>query len=291
MSVPRRILVLGAGYLARFVAAALPATTPLVEVRRRVPETAPRAHAGIVRLAADVTTAEGASRIGRELDAAPAATTDVLFMLPPSGLGETVPAQALAGLLDVLTRHGARRVVVVSSSGIYAEEQGGEVSAATPVVADNLRAARLAAIEQAWHDSGLAVSVVRLAGIYGPGRIIGRDGVLAGRTLPGEAAAWLNLVRAEDAARALLAALDAPRLVPVALIADGHPARRGDYYALLASLLGAPAPRFGETRPARGGSKRCNPAASWQALGLEPLWPDWRTSLRALVAEDSAGGA
>lgn len=289
MTAPRRILVLGAGYLARFVAAALPATTPLVEVRRRVPEAMSPARDGIVRLAADVTTGEGVTRLERELEAAPAAT-DVLFMLPPSGLGEAPPARALAGLLDALARHGVRRVVVVSSSGIYAEEQGGEVTAATPVIAGSPRAARLAAIEQAWRDSGLAVSVVRLAGIYGPGRIIGRDGVLAGRTLPGEAAAWLNLIRAEDAARALLAALDVPRLVPVALIADGNPVRRGDYYALLASLLGARAPHFDEAPPARGGSKRCNPAASWQALGLEPLWPDWRASLRALVAEDAAGG-
>jgi len=289
VSEPRRVLLLGAGYLARFVTAALPAATPLIEVRRRVPPARPPARSGRVRVAADVTTADGVSRIARQLETG-AGETDVLFMLPPSGLGEHAPADALGPLLGVLGRHGVRRVAVVSSSGIYAEEQGGEVTAATPVDADNPRARRLAAIEQAWIDSGLAVSVVRLAGIYGPGRIIGRDGVLAGRSLPGAPTAWLNLIRAEDAARALLAALDAPRRVPVALIADGNPMRRGDYYALLASLLGAPAPRFGEARPARGGSKRCNPAASWRALGLAPLWPDWRASLAALLAED-AGGA
>ncbi|MEQ8663620.1 MAG: NAD-dependent epimerase/dehydratase family protein [Gammaproteobacteria bacterium] len=286
----RPTLLLGAGYLARFVVAALAPAAAITCVRRTPPAAVTDARAAW--LAADVTASADVAALAAQLAADPRSAGgggDVVFMLPPSALGNAAPADALAPLLAMLVARDTRRAVLVSSSGIYDADDDTVVSAASVVAPRSSRAMRLAAIESTWTTSGLDVSVLRLAGIYGPGRVIGRASVRAGTPLPGAADAWLNLIHVTDAARAIVAALDRPAPLPVALIADGNPVRRGDYYGGLAALLGAPPPRFDGASATRGGSKRCDPTASWQALDCVPAWPHWRRALAVLVADADAG--
>lgn len=271
-------LVIGAGYLARFLVENLPGAGPIITVRRTV---LPAGGAARVRpLACDVTAADAARVLAPALHGfdGPA-----FFLLPPSGLGAGAPAARLAPLFAALAATRARCVVLASSTGIYDEGGDAQVSAATRPAPVSARAQRLADIEQAWRESGLPVRIVRLAGLYGPGRIIGRDAIAAGRPLPGDPAGWLNLVRAEDAAAALGAAARAVDENGVYLISDGTPVRRGDYYAWLAQLLGRPLPAFDPADARRGGSRRCDPADSWHRLGLQPRYPDIRASLRELL--------
>jgi nucleoside-diphosphate-sugar epimerase len=273
-------LVIGAGYLARFLAGQLPGEGPVVAVRRSAPSTpgAPR----VVPLACDVTTSDAARVLTPALRGfeGPA-----FFLLPPTGFGSAAPAQALATLFSVLSAARVRRVVVASSTGIYGEEAGATVGAATPPRPASPPARQLADIEQAWRDSGLPCRIVRLAGLYGPGRIIGRDAILQGRALPGDPGGWLNLVRAEDAAAALVAAALTTDESETYLISDGAPVQRREYYSCLAQLLGRPPPQFDPAEARRGPSRRCDPAESWRRLGLEPRYPDFRTSLAGLVAD------
>ncbi|MEQ8233930.1 MAG: NAD-dependent epimerase/dehydratase family protein [Gammaproteobacteria bacterium] len=286
MSVPTQTVVLGAGYLAHFLHEAMPRTAPVTWVRR----TRPAAGARLDHVALDVTRAADVARLGSVIDGALARVTalDVVFMLPPSGLGSAVPAVALAPLLAMLRARPVRRAVVISSSGIYEEDDGACIDATTPVAPRSPRAQRLDAIEQAWRAALDEVSVLRFAGIYGPGRVIGRDAVLSGKPLPGAPEAWLNLIHAADGARAIVAALRLAHTLPLGLIADGNPVRRGDYYAALAALLGAAPAQFSGAAQARGRSKRLDPRASWNALGCAPQWPDYRLALATLVGADDA---
>lgn len=272
-------LVIGAGYLARFLVEQLPGEGPIIAVRRSALPL-PGAHR-VVPLACDVTTADAARVLAPALQRfdGPA-----FFLLPPTALATGAPARALATLFSVLSAAGVRRVVVASSTGIYDADAGATVSAATPPAPRSPRAKRLADIEQAWRESGLPCRIVRLAGLYGPGRIIGRDAILEGRTLPGDPDGWLNLVRAEDAAAALLAAAVTADESEAYLVSGGTPVRRGDYYACVAQLLGRPLPDFDPAEARRGASRRCDATDSWRRLALQPRHPDLRASLRELLA-------
>ena len=278
MSNPSAALVIGAGYLSTFLVDALPGDGPVIAVRRTA---LPAGGAVRVRpLACDVTAADAARTLASALRGFDGT---VFILLPPSGLGAGAPAATLAPLFSALATTRARGVVLASSTGVYDEGGDARVSAATQPAPVSARAKRLADIEQAWRGSGLPCRIVRLAGLYGPGRIIGWDAIAEGGALPGDPAGWLNLVRAEDAAAALCAAACAAEEDAPYLISDGTPVRRRDYYACLAQLAGRPLPAFDPGRARRGGSRRCDPSDSWRRLGLQPRYPDFRASLRDLL--------
>jgi nucleoside-diphosphate-sugar epimerase len=84
--------------------------------------------------------------------------------------------------------------------------------------------------------------VLRFAGIYGPGRLIGAVGLRAGKPIAGDPNGWLNLIHVADGANAVVAAID--RGQGVYNVADGSPVLRCDFYSYLAELIGAGFPTF-----------------------------------------------
>ncbi|MEX2482598.1 MAG: NAD-dependent epimerase/dehydratase family protein [Gammaproteobacteria bacterium] len=279
---PAGALIIGAGYLAGFLVDGLLPATPVIAVRRSQGPQAPRS--GLTSVACDVTSATGARILAPVLRDFQGT---VFCLLPPSVLGPRDPHTCFARLFELLRASACRGAVLASSTGIYDKDMDVEITAATPIDPGTARARRLQAIEQCWQDSGLPCQVLRLAGLYGPGRIIGRSTILAGEALAGDAQAWLNLLRAEDAAAALLAAARATT-PGVAVVSDGRPLRREEYYGVLAQLLGRAPPAFDGQAGRRGGSRRIDPAASWARLGIAPRYTDVRRSLAALVAEETS---
>lgn len=277
MSAP--LAVIGCGYLGRFVLDALPAAPHLALTRGSARHAELRSR-GACPHALDVAAAAAPARLAGLVAAA--GCRAALLLLPPSALGGAAAA-VVRGLGQALREAGVQRAVLASSTAVYGEHAGAEVDAATPTPGAGVRAVQLAAIEQAWLASAPAGRVARLAGLYGPGRVVGRSTVEAGEPVPGDADAWLNLVRAEDAVAALLAQL-AEAVPSVVLVSDGTPVRRGDYYGHLATLLGRASPRFvGEGGGRGGGSRRCDPRASWHALGCQPRYGDYRAGLADLL--------
>ena len=87
--------------------------------------------------------------------------------------------------------------------------------------------------------------MLRLAGLYGPGRVPRSFDVAAGRPIAGSPDAYLNLIHVDDAARAVVAAAAAgPVTDRLYGLSDGHPSTRGEYARLLATQLGAAPPAF-----------------------------------------------
>jgi len=210
----------------------------------------------------------------------------VFVTLPPSGLPRGAEGATMMRLCAVLESADITRIVVASSSAVYAAVDA--VQADSPTAAGEPRARTLLDIEAALCATAHEVRNVRLGGLYGPSRIIGREQLARGESLPGDGTEWLNLVHVEDAARALVAAAYAPQAPSYTLITDDQPVQRAAYYARLAALLGAAPPRFdGSPRRARA-SRRCESAASWRALGLAPLYPSVMQALDELVRADSA---
>jgi nucleoside-diphosphate-sugar epimerase len=132
--------------------------------------------------------------------------------------------------------------------------------------------------------------VLRLAGIYGPGRHYLVDQLRDGS---GEVAGLghyrLNLIHRDDIAGAIWAAFNAPAGVPngVFNVADDGSAPKAEIAAFLAQKLGLPAPRFtGE--PAQG-RRRITPDRVIandkikRVLGWRPLYPTYRDGYAAIL--------
>lgn len=266
-------LLLGYGYLGEAIARQLK-PTPVIGVNR---SGATPASNNTQVTAADILSADGikhlpVSLLEREQTA--------FFLLPPSAYGAGQPDACLAPLIRCLESSAVNRVVVASSSGVYADG-GAEINYYdSPTPAESARVKRLLMVEQCWLRANLNVTVVRLAGLYGPARVIGKSSVLQGKPLAGNGDSWLNLIHIDDAARAMLAASELVQHTAPLLVTDGTPIRRRHYYGELAALLDAPAPRFDQARARAHGSGRLDSRASWSALNTRPIYADFRLALR-----------
>lgn len=175
---------------------------------------------------------------------APAGRTVFYFAPPPGG-----------GLLDTRMRNfcaaiGPReapaRVVYISTSGVYGDCGGAWVTEATPTAATTSRARRRLDAEAALLAWGrqLAVPVVilRVTGIYGPGRLPLRRLQEGMPVLREEEAPPTNRIHADDLAALCLAAAERGSAGEIINVSDGRPGTMTEYFNLAADLLGLPRP-------------------------------------------------
>jgi nucleoside-diphosphate-sugar epimerase len=110
-----------------------------------------------------------------------------------------------------------------------------------------------------------SANVLRLSGIYGPGRLLARiESLRAGEPVAGNPDAWLNLIHVEDAARAAVACANRGTPGAAYLVSDDRPVTRREYFLRLAEVTNAAPPVFSQldepgTR-SRGLNKRCDNA-------------------------------
>ena len=257
-------LIIGAGYLGRRLAALLPDERHLT---RRA------ARPGVIPL--DCNEARSWAGLAALEGKGPALC--VYFCVPPG----RIDGRLFPDFLRRLARLGGQRAVLVSSTVVYGRRER-EVDADSAVSIDSPRAERQYRLEQDWLNAMDNACILRLAGIYGAGRVIGRAGILAGETLQGRAEAWLNLIRADDAATLLKRMGEMAQPARVELGADGSPVRRRDYYAFLAQRLGRPPPGFDQAG-INGGGRRCDNRKTRRRTGWQPAFPDYRAGLAGLV--------
>jgi nucleoside-diphosphate-sugar epimerase len=199
--------------------------------------------------------------------------------------------------------------IYISTTGVYGNARGDWVDEDTPPnpQRDGGRAS-LAAEEAVWAsrcaDRGV---VLRLAGIYGPGRIPFQDKLRAGEAIPAVSTGHLNLIHVDDAAAVVVAAseqeqstgdpLNRPSASSghgskrrVYCVSDGRPVERGEYYREVARLIGAPPPAFvtpdpNSPRAARAeADRRVKNSRMLAELGVELQYPDYRSGLAAILA-------
>ena len=200
-------------------------------------------------------------------------------------------AVIVEGLRRTLDRLEGRvgRLVASGTIGVYGDHSGDWVDEATAPnpTSDSGRIALDAEGVVATFRARAKVpaTVLRLAGLYGPGRIIGRSAIQAGEPITSAPSAFLNLVHLDDAATAMVAAAQADSPGPLYLVADDRPIRREAYYEELARILAAPPPRF-EADERDSPSRRVSNRRIKDELGFSPRFPDVRDGLRALLDAD-----
>jgi nucleoside-diphosphate-sugar epimerase len=192
--------------------------------------------------------------------------------------------EGLRNLLAALgVQTGLRRFFFASSSAVYAQAAGEWVDEDSETAPTEFRGRILLAGEALARAGPCPATVLRLGGIYGPGRTRLLDEVRAGRArfVPGR---FTNRIHRDDAAAALAHLARLPVAQDVYLGVDCDPAEERVVYAWLAERLGAPPPRAAEAAPSgrRAGSKRCR-NARLLAAGYRFRHPTFREGYAALL--------
>ena len=193
----------------------------------------------------------------------------------------------LKNTLSWLEQHGQRpkRLLFVSSSGVYAQKDGEWVDETSPALSTNYSGRIILDAERVALDSGIAASVVRLTGIYGPGRewLLGQ--VRKGYRVAVEPPLYGNRIHADDAAGLLAFLLEADRqgkaLDDCYIGVDNAPAPLAEVVDWLRERLGI-TEWAAEASVRRAGSKRCSNARA-KALGWEPRYSSYREGYAAIL--------
>lgn len=154
----------------------------------------------------------------------------------------------------------------------------------------------LRASERAWLDEGIAgrAVVLRLAGIYGPGRHLFVNQLRAGvREFGGCGESYLNLIHCEDAAASLAHGIERAELSGVYNVVDDEPAQRGEIIGWLAGRLGVGEVRFTGESGARGQRRRSVYGAPnrrvsnarMRATGWRPQYENYRSGYSAILGD------
>lgn len=138
------------------------------------------------------------------------------------------------------------RIVYISTSGVYGDCDGRWIDEDEPLKPQTDRAQRRADAEAAlrgWSaDGGRDVVILRVPGIYGPGRLPVERLQRGLPVLRDSESPFSNRVHAHDLARAAILAAQRGRPGQAYNIADGHPTTMADYFTRCARLLGLPEP-------------------------------------------------
>jgi nucleoside-diphosphate-sugar epimerase len=281
-----RRLIFGCGYLGYRVANGwLNEGDEVFAVTRDQQRAAELHTAGIVPIVADVTCPETLSDLPQ--------TDTVLFAVGYDRSSQRgIHDVYVDGLRHVLAALAADtgRVVYVSSTGVYGQRDGAwvdELDACNPT-----RAGGKACLEAEQllrdHRLGVRSIILRMGGIYGPGRIPRARELAAGSVIQAPSEGYLNLIHVDDAARVVAVAAASSTAPALYCVCDGHPVIRGDYYRYLAQRIGAPKPRFASSphdSPAArraASSKRVSNARLRATLDVRLEYPSYREGLDAI---------
>ena len=272
-----RILLAGCGDLGERVAQRLRARGDEVWALRRQPPA--RGGHGIHWLRGDLTDPASLHEL-------PVGITRLVYLPAPATRDKAayraIFVDGLRHLLDALDGRQLGRVVLVSSSAVYGEHDGDWVDEATPTGPPGFNGAVLLEAEEWLAEQSLPSTVLRLAGLYGPGRLQLIERLRAGQLrVPRETPHWANRIHVDDAAAAVAHLLQLKSPQPLYLGVDDTPMPLDELYDFLAALIDAPLPAEGAA-PAGVGSKRLR-NARLRASGWAPQWPDAREGYAALL--------
>ncbi len=277
-----RALIAGCGYVGGALAAQMTAAGHMVYGLRRTPGALPiGVRPWLADLARPDTLREPPSTFDTLVYAvgAEAFTEDAYRMAYVDGLEH---------LLDALERVAElpRRIVFTSSTGVYGESDGAWLDEDSPTAPRGFSGTVLLEAEDLLQARTPHAVVVRLGGIYGPGRTRlieqvrqGEAQCVEGRT------AYLNLVHRDDAAGMLAHILTLDTPAPLYLGVDGQPVERCALLQWIAAELGVPAPPTvpGADAPRQRGGNRRFTNARLMATGYTFRFPDYRAGYAPLL--------
>ncbi len=169
---------------------------------------------------------------------------DVYYFAPPPAVG--TEDTTLQHFLANLTKHLPRRIVLISTTGVYGDSQGewiDESSALNPVADRAKRRYFAEQLLQSWAEKyATEYIILRVPGIYA------RDRLPLARLQKGlpvvkeSEAGFTNRIHADDLAQVARAAMHTPLKNQIYNVTDGNPSTMTDYFNQVADFAGLPRP-------------------------------------------------
>ncbi|POA34873.1 MULTISPECIES: NAD-dependent epimerase/dehydratase family protein [unclassified Pseudomonas] len=195
--------------------------------------------------------------------------------------------QGLQHVLEWLNDYGQepKRLLFVSSSSVYGQQNGEWIDETSPTQAAGYSGRVMLEAEQIASNSGIPASLVRLTGIYGPGREWLLSQVRQGYRVAVDPPLYANRIHVDDAAGLLafllLRAERDEALDDCYIGVDDAPAPLAEVVGWLREYLGVT--EWSEDASVRRtGSKRCSNARA-KALGWTPRYPSYREGYAAIL--------
>jgi nucleoside-diphosphate-sugar epimerase len=287
-----RVLIVGCGYVGLPLGAELARLGHEVYGLRRSLETSDLTRAGIKPIVGDITQPALLPLLQPNFDWV------VNTISSSQGGVEDYRAVYLEGtkrLVEWLQGAGSLgKYVYTSSTSVYAQADGSWVTEESPTDPKSETSRVLVETESVLLDQvtahGFPAVILRLAGIYGPGR-----GHLFHQLLRGEArladggSRLINMIHRDDAAGAILAALERGSPGEVYNVVDDEPVTQRDFFQWLVERLGLPIPPVAEATESAGRkrgvtNKRVSNRKLRLALACELKYPTFRQGYAAEIA-------
>lgn len=273
-----RILIAGCGDLGADLGAWLAQAGHEVYGLRRRPEPLP---APLNTLQADLTQADSLRSIPRDWDV-------VYFIATPGAYNEAAYRRTYIDGLNYLLRHlnpsALRRLVVVSSTSVYHQNQGEWVDETSPTEPSSFSGQTVLAMEGIALAHPASPVVLRFGGIYGPGRERMLRKVKNGEACADNPPQYTNRIHRDDAVGMLRHVHDSEIPPGVYLGVDDTPCSQCELMDYLAGELGLPTPARANAadKPTKAGSKRCR-NDKIKATGYQCRYPSYRDGYAGLL--------
>jgi nucleoside-diphosphate-sugar epimerase len=285
-----RIVIAGCGDIGKATGALLVADgNEVFGIRRSQAAIAP----GIELVAADLCEPD-------QLRSLPSAIDVLIYAAAADGFSDQAYERAyVIGLRNVLSAVGGGslcRVIFVSSTSVYAQNDGAWVDEDSVTLPTGFSGQRLlqaeAMLAEESRAMGCVSSVVRFGGIYGPGRTRLLQQVRAGARCREEPVQWTNRIHRDDCAGVLRHVVMLEEPAALYLGVDSEPAGQCTVLRWLAREMGAPEPTLAtqeddSARRRRGGNKRCSNRRLLDS-GYQFVYPGYRQGYAALLSAEIA---
>ncbi len=288
------VLIIGCGDIGRRVAALARAEGATVIALVRSAEKGERLHTlGIATVPGDLDDAATLGVLSTR-------GATVFYFAPPPGGGFTDPRMR-AFCTVVAPGNEPRKVVYISTTGVYGDCGGAVVTEETPVNPQTSRGKRRLDAETvlcAWgKEHNVPVVILRVTGIYGPGRLPVRHIAEGQPVLRPEEAPLTNRIHADDLARVCIAAAERGEAGDIFNVSDGQAGTMTDYFNAVADAAGIPRPRQVTMAEAHqvmsplmlsyvSESRRMDNRKMIEKLGIRLLYPDLASGLKASLEKE-----
>jgi len=206
------------------------------------------------------------------------------------GGSESYEALFSSGTRNLLAALEIGHFLFVSSTSVYAQTDGSSVDEFSAAEPERTTGKILRSTENI--VLGRGGTVARLAGLYGPGRCVPLDRLLAGDAIiEGEGERTMNSIYRDDAVSGLLLLA---RLNPDGIfnVVDNCPVSQLEWFRWVAQRTGKPMPPLGLrnfTRK-RAWTNKMVSNAKLRGLGWEPAMPSFREGIERILGRRCDGG-
>jgi nucleoside-diphosphate-sugar epimerase len=284
-----RVLIAGCGYVGLELGRQLAQAGHEVFGLRRHGDVSGTLHQlGIAPLIGDITCPETLNRLSRSYDWVVQCASATASGGGAAGY-RAVYLDGVRNVIQWLAPSPPAKFIYTRSTGVYSQTDGSMVDEKSPAQPETETGQILSATEEvlleAARSGKLPGVVLRVSGIYGPGRCWWLERFLAGEAR-GEGGRVLNMIHRDDVAGAIIAALEQGKAGEVYNVSDDEPVTQRDLFAWLVQATGRQMPSVEgvETRlPGNRGwsNKRISNHKLKMDLGYRLRYPTFREGFSA----------